>query len=63
MAALSSLGLEASDFVSFAASVDVSNRPEAVRLLWQVSGRRLIGSLRSMLDDSSGSVRIADRPE
>jgi HEAT repeat protein len=57
--ALSSLGLEDRELVALAGSVEVSRRPDAVRLLWQVAGRRVLSPLRTMLEDSSGPVRVS----
>src|SRR5207237_366102 len=34
-------------------------RPGAGRRLWQVAGRRMLPPLRTMLEDSSGPVRVA----
>src|SRR5205814_9303093 len=57
--ALSSLGLDVDELVALARNVDVTHRPDAVRLLWQVAGRRILPPLRTILDDSSGPVRVA----
>ena len=37
--ALSSFGLDPAELVAVAGDVDANNRPDAIRLLWQVSGR------------------------
>ena len=57
--ALSSVQMDVGALVALAAAVDVSRRPDAIRLLWQVGGRKALPALRNLLDDSSGQVRVA----
>ena len=57
--ALSSLELDGSELVALASAIDAANRPEAVRLLWQVAGRGVLSPLRTMLEDPAGPVRVA----
>ena len=42
-----------------AKSVDANHRPDAIRLRWQVAGRKVLPTLRKLLDDTSGPVRVA----
>jgi HEAT repeat protein len=57
--ALASFGLDPAELVTVAGDVDANNRPDAIRLLWQVSGRGVLPALRNLLADSSGPVRVA----
>jgi HEAT repeat protein len=57
--ALSFFNFDPADLVAVAANVDANNRPDAIRLLWQVSGRKVLPALRRLLEDSSGPVRVA----
>jgi HEAT repeat protein len=57
--ALSSFGLDPADLVAVVGDVDANSRPDAIRLLWQVSGRGVLPALRGLLEDTSGPVRVA----
>ena len=57
--ALTAFGLDADELVALAKSVDANHRPDAIRLLWQVAGRKVLPTLRKLLDDTSGPVRVA----
>lgn len=59
LGALSALGLGPADLAELVASVGPAHRPEAVRLSWQLGGRAVLPSLRSLLEDTAGPVRMA----
>src|SRR5205807_5682273 len=59
MGALTSFGLNPGELVALATAVEANGRPDAIRLLWQAVGRRVLPALRKLLGDTSGPVRVA----
>jgi len=57
--ALSSLQLDPADLAALVPTVDPVHRQEAVRLSWQIGGRAVLPSLRPLLADTAGPVRMA----
>ena len=57
--ALSSFEVEPAALAGLIHGVDSSRRPEAIRVLWQVSGRPVLPHLRELLTDSQAMVRVA----
>ncbi|MGH2573407.1 MAG: HEAT repeat domain-containing protein [Actinomycetota bacterium] len=57
--ALASLRLSPAELVRLPEAVDPAHRQSAVRLLWQLGGRRLLPHLTPLLDDTAGPVRMA----
>ena len=59
LGALSALQLDPADLAALVPTVDPAHRQEAVRLSWQVGGRAVLPSLRPLLEDTAGPVRMA----
>jgi HEAT repeat protein len=59
LGALLALRLDPSKLVELVRGVDPAHRQEAVRLAWQIAGRAVLTSLRSLLDETAGPVRMA----
>ncbi|HYT77947.1 MAG TPA: HEAT repeat domain-containing protein [Actinomycetota bacterium] len=59
LGALSSLQLDPADLAALVPTVDPVHRQEAVRLSWQIGGRAVLPSLRPLLADTAGPVRMA----
>ncbi|MBI2237371.1 MAG: HEAT repeat domain-containing protein [Actinobacteria bacterium] len=57
--ALSSFQMEPQTVAAKLESIDVSRRPEGVRLVWHVLGNAVLPYLRGHLADSAGAVRMA----
>ena len=57
--ALSSFDLGQDGLPALVRSVDPDDRPEAVRLLWQVAGRPALTQFKALLTESSAQVRLA----
>lgn len=59
LGAMAALSLPPTELVDLAAESDPAHRQEAVRLAWQVGGRRILGPMKTLLQDSAGAVRMA----
>jgi HEAT repeat protein len=59
LGALSTLQIDPAEMAEQVRGVDPAHRQEAVRLAWQLGGRSLLSTLRSLLDDTAGPVRMA----
>src|SRR5437763_9343185 len=57
--ALAELAVAPESYVQLLSSAPSDQRPDAVRLLWQVAGRAVIPQIHAFLEDPSAQVRLA----